>query len=99
MRLITRAQLVREIESQAIAAQQQISTVRAQMASKQREARLIQLTRSEVGSLPPETSVYEGVGKMSVFTPSLSLRLQVKLTDLAVRLGLSPCRCRPCRTS
>jgi hypothetical protein len=55
---------VREIESQAIAAQQQISLVRTQMAAKQREKRLAQLTRSEMSMLPPETRVYEGVGKM-----------------------------------
>jgi chaperonin cofactor prefoldin len=64
-------QLVREIESQAIAAQQQISLVRTQVASKQREMRLAQLTRSEMASLPSDTAVYEGVGKMYVVTPVL----------------------------
>jgi chaperonin cofactor prefoldin len=34
------------------------------MAAKQREMRLAQLTRSEISSLPPDTGVYEGVGKM-----------------------------------
>jgi chaperonin cofactor prefoldin len=57
-------QLVREIESQAIAAQQQISLVRTQLAGKQREMRLAQLTQSEISSLPHDTAVYEGVGKM-----------------------------------
>lgn len=55
---------MREIESQAIAAQQQISLVRSQTASKQREMRLAQLTRNEIASLPSDTAVYEGVGKM-----------------------------------
>jgi chaperonin cofactor prefoldin len=55
---------LREVETQAIAAQQQISLVRTQVASKQREMRLAQLTRSEISSLPPDTAVYEGVGKM-----------------------------------
>ncbi len=57
-------QLVREIESQAIAAQQQISLVRTQVASKQREMRMTQLTRGEIAALPADTAVYEGVGKM-----------------------------------
>ncbi|KAK4152261.1 ceramidase-domain-containing protein [Chaetomidium leptoderma] len=61
--------LVREIESQAIAAQQQISLVRTQVASKQREMRLAQLTSSEMASLPSDTPVYEGVGKMYVSPP------------------------------
>nr|BBE38610.1 prefoldin subunit 1 [Thermochaetoides thermophila] len=61
--------LVREIESQAIAAQQQISLVRTQIAAKQREMRLAQLTRSEISALPSDTDVYEGVGKMFVAVP------------------------------
>jgi chaperonin cofactor prefoldin len=56
--------LVREIESQAMAAQQQIGLVRTQLTAKQREMRLAQLTRSEISSLPSDTAVYEGVGKM-----------------------------------
>jgi chaperonin cofactor prefoldin len=55
---------VREIESQAIAAQQQIGLVRTQLASRQREMRLAQLTRAEISMLPPDTPIYEGVGKM-----------------------------------
>jgi chaperonin cofactor prefoldin len=57
-------QLVREIETQAIQAQQQISLVRTQLGAKQREKRLAQLTQSEISSLPSETPLYEGVGKM-----------------------------------
>ncbi len=57
---------MREIESQSIAAQQQISIVRTQLTAKQREVRLAQLTQNEISSLPAETPVYEGVGKMLV---------------------------------
>jgi chaperonin cofactor prefoldin len=60
---------VREIEAQSIAAQQQIGMVRTQLAAKQREMRLTQLTRSEISSLPPDTGVYEGVGKMWALSP------------------------------
>ena len=60
---------MREIESQSIAAQQQIGLVRTQIGSKQREMRLAQLTRSELSTLPTDTPVYEGVGKMYVFGP------------------------------
>ncbi|KAI0839013.1 Prefoldin [Hypoxylon sp. FL0890] len=61
--------LLREVETQAIAAQQQISLVRTQQASKQRELRMAQLTRTEMSSLPADTNVYEGVGKMFVALP------------------------------
>ncbi|KAF5663952.1 prefoldin subunit 1 [Fusarium heterosporum] len=56
--------LIREIESQALVAQQQIGLARTQMNSKQREQRLIKLTMSEMASLPHDAIVYEGVGKM-----------------------------------
>ncbi|KAK3902726.1 ceramidase-domain-containing protein [Staphylotrichum tortipilum] len=69
--------LVREIESQAIAAQQQISLVRTQVASKQREMRLAQLTRGEIASLPSDTAVYEGVGKMFVGIPAPALQAKL----------------------
>ncbi|CAK7264611.1 hypothetical protein SEPCBS119000_001086 [Sporothrix epigloea] len=65
--------LVREIETQAVQAQQQITIVRSQAAGKQREMRLAQLTRKELESLPSDTSVYEGVGKMFVAEPVASL--------------------------
>ncbi|KAL2132570.1 hypothetical protein VTI74DRAFT_3625 [Chaetomium olivicolor] len=76
--------LVREIESQAIAAQQQISLVRTQIASKQREMRLAQLTRSEISSLPTNTAVYEGVGKMfvSVPVPALQDKLSSQIKEI-----------------
>lgn len=58
------AQLVTEIETQAILAQQQINVVKTQIMGKQRDMRLLQLTSSEVSMLPSDTNVYEGVGKM-----------------------------------
>ncbi|TVY51547.1 putative prefoldin subunit 1 [Lachnellula cervina] len=61
--------LVQEIETQAIQAQQQINTVKSQIGLKQREIRMLQLTSSEVSTLPSDTPVYEGVGKMFVFSP------------------------------
>ncbi|KAK4188002.1 ceramidase-domain-containing protein [Podospora australis] len=75
--------LVREIESQAIAAQQQIGLVRTQLASKQREMRLAQLTRGEISTLPPDTAVYEGVGKMFVglSVPTLQDKLSSEVTE------------------
>ncbi|KAI1479840.1 Prefoldin [Daldinia eschscholtzii] len=66
--------LLREVETQAIAAQQQISLVRTQQTSKQRELRMAQLTRSEISSLPAGTNVYEGVGKMFVAMPVAEMK-------------------------
>lgn len=57
-------QLLQEIESRAIASQQQISLTKAHMTAKQRDIRMLQLTSKELSELPSETNVYEGCGKM-----------------------------------
>ncbi|QPG99062.1 hypothetical protein C2857_000749 [Epichloe festucae Fl1] len=76
--------LAREIETQAAAAQQQIGLARTQIAAKQREQRLVRLTLSELGILPTDTVVYEGVGKMfaSLPLPSLRQNLEEQAKDL-----------------
>ncbi|KAH7380859.1 Prefoldin [Cadophora sp. MPI-SDFR-AT-0126] len=62
--------LVQEIENQAIQSQQQIGIIRSQIAIKQREIRKLELTAKEVSELPSDTNMYEGVGKMFVFSPT-----------------------------
>ncbi|KAI9766088.1 MAG: hypothetical protein M1840_006795 [Geoglossum simile] len=76
--------LVQEIESRALQAQQQINVVKAQIAAKQRDIRLLQLTSSEVGSLPKGTNVYEGVGKMFIYSPMADVgkRLATEIGEL-----------------
>ncbi|MCJ1360423.1 MAG: hypothetical protein MMC33_010428 [Icmadophila ericetorum] len=61
--------LVHEIESQAIQAQREINVVKATIASKQRDVRLLELTSKELESLPANTNVYEGVGRMFINHP------------------------------
>jgi prefoldin subunit 1 len=56
--------LLQEIEQKAAFSQQQIGLVKAQIAAKNRESRMLELTKTEVESLPKDTNVYEGVGKM-----------------------------------
>ncbi|KAL5000486.1 hypothetical protein BDV10DRAFT_162125 [Aspergillus recurvatus] len=56
--------LLQEIESRVITSQQQIGITKAQMTSKNRDIRMLELTSKELSSLPTETKVYEGVGKM-----------------------------------
>lgn len=61
-----RPQLLQEIETRALASQQQMGITKAQMTAKQRDIRMLQLTSKELSELPSETKVYEGVGKMYV---------------------------------
>ncbi|PUU82375.1 Prefoldin [Tuber borchii] len=58
--------LMQEIEARAVFSQQQLQIVKSQMAAKQRDIRLLQLTSKELDTLPKSTKVYEGVGKMFV---------------------------------
>jgi hypothetical protein len=62
------------------------------MVSKQREMRLVQLTRGEMATLPADTAVYEGVGKMFVlFSIFAVLAAGVLLIDLSqVRWAARP---------
>lgn len=66
--------LLREIEANHVKSQQDISLARSQLASKQREKRLAQLTSTEISSLNPGTPLYEGVGKMFVSIPAPELK-------------------------
>jgi chaperonin cofactor prefoldin len=84
---------VQEIESRAIAAQQQISIVKTQIATKQRDIRLLQLTSSELGSLSKDTNVYEGVGKMYVLEDPFQLA-KLKLTFRLCQVRAHSNRCR-----
>ncbi|KAJ2985600.1 hypothetical protein NUW58_g5443 [Xylaria curta] len=77
-------ELLREVETQAIASQQQIALARTQQAAKQREMRMAQLTRTELSSLPTDTNVYEGVGKMFISLPVADMKgkLETQIKDL-----------------
>jgi len=57
-------QLLQEVETQALLSQQKISQAQAEINAKKRDARLNQLTSSELSQLSKDTNVYEGVGKM-----------------------------------
>lgn len=76
--------LLREVETQAIASQQQIALTRTQQVAKQREMRMAQLTRTEISSLPADANVYEGVGKMFISLPVTDMKgkLETQIKEL-----------------
>ena len=61
---LTFVEVLFEIEAKSVQSSQQMTVVKAQIASKSRDARILQLTSNELSSLPEGTPVYEGVGKM-----------------------------------
>jgi prefoldin subunit 1 len=62
--LLSVSQVLQEIGQKKAFAEQQLLIVRQQKVANSRENRMLQLTASEVESLPKDTKVYEGVGKM-----------------------------------
>ncbi|KAF2653901.1 Prefoldin [Lophiostoma macrostomum CBS 122681] len=61
--------ILQEIGQKKAFAERQLVVVKQQKTLKNIETRKLQLTASEMESLPKETKVYEGVGKMFVCTP------------------------------
>jgi len=53
-----------ELQSKFIHSQQQANTVKAQIAGKQRERKLAELTRRELDGLDDNTKTYKPIGKM-----------------------------------
>lgn len=84
---------MQEIEAQAITSQQQLNITKAQITAKQKNARLLELTSKELSSLPKETKVYEGVGKMYVYCSSVSFFSSGKLLTGSTT-GSSVSRCK-----
>ncbi|ESZ91075.1 KE2 family protein [Sclerotinia borealis F-4128] len=78
--------LVNEIQSQAIQAEQQISVVKSQISVKQREIRLLELTSTEVSTLPPNTNVYEGVADVDKRLHSETKDLKLDIENLGKKL-------------
>jgi prefoldin subunit 1 len=56
--------MLQEIGQKKAFSEQQLAIVRQQKMANTRQARMLQLTASEMEALPKETRVYEGVGKM-----------------------------------
>jgi len=67
-------QLLQEIEQKSAFAQQQLGIVKSQIASKNRESRMLQLSEVELDTLPKETPIYDGVGKMFVLTSTAEVK-------------------------
>ncbi|KAF2120526.1 Prefoldin [Lophiotrema nucula] len=81
--------VLQEIGQKKVFAEQQLSIVKQQQAVKNRETRMLQLTSSEVESLPKETKVYEGVGKMFICTPIPDVQKRLATESDAVKAELA----------
>ncbi|MCJ1430080.1 hypothetical protein MMC29_007995 [Sticta canariensis] len=81
--------LVQEIESQAKSAQREINVVKGAVATKQRDVRMLELTASELKQLGPGTKVYDGVGKMFVFSPTAEVEKRLSSETAELKSDIS----------
>ena len=57
-------QILNQIQQTAVSSQRAYNFAQQQMAAKQRERRIVQLTIDELSQLDNDTKMYKGVGKM-----------------------------------
>lgn len=58
-------QILQQIQTQAITSQRQLQMVKAQIGSKEKERKILELTMRELATIPgDDTKMYRGVGKM-----------------------------------
>ncbi|KAF2740008.1 Prefoldin [Polyplosphaeria fusca] len=81
--------IVQEIGQKKAFAEQQLVIVKQQTTAKNREGRMLQLTASEVESLPKDIKVYEGVGKMFVCTPVPDVQKRISKESDEVKFELA----------
>ncbi|WWD04427.1 hypothetical protein V865_002496 [Kwoniella europaea PYCC6329] len=58
--------ILTQIQQQAIQSQKQLSIVRAQIQSKEKEKKILSLTVRELDTVPRDGVMYKGVGKMFI---------------------------------
>ncbi|KAL1604593.1 hypothetical protein SLS59_003788 [Nothophoma quercina] len=81
--------MLQEIQQKMAFSEQQLLIVRQQKAARTREGRMLQLTSAEVSSLPAETKVYEGVGKMFVCTPIPDVQKRLETEEKAMKAEMT----------
>jgi prefoldin subunit 1 len=67
-----------EIEARAQSSQRELQGVKQALVQKQRMAKTIQLTLTEIDNLPKDTTLYQGVGKMFVLADEADLQKRLK---------------------
>ncbi|KAI8074366.1 Prefoldin [Gongronella butleri] len=65
-----------ELQAKYVSSQQQVNTTKAQIQAKQRERKMVDLTRRELDTLAPETKTYQPVGKMFMQAPLSKLKTE-----------------------
>ncbi|EMD42319.1 hypothetical protein CERSUDRAFT_110837 [Gelatoporia subvermispora B] len=70
-----------QIQQTAVQSQRALNISRQQIAAKERERRILQLTIEEITSLEGNVNLYKGVGKMFMMAPRPSLESELKAEE------------------
>ncbi|KAI9445405.1 Prefoldin [Lactarius indigo] len=73
-----------QIQQTAVQSQRALSVTRQQVANKERERRILQLTVSEIGQIENSANVYKGVGKMFMMVPRTTMEKDLKNQERAL---------------
>ncbi|KAL1663653.1 Prefoldin [Schizophyllum commune] len=77
----TLRKILNQIQQRAVSSQRAYNFAQQQMAAKQRERRIVQLTIDELSQLDNDTKMYKGVGKMFLMTPRKEMESELKAQE------------------
>ncbi|KAI5898796.1 Prefoldin [Schizophyllum commune H4-8] len=77
----TLRKILNQIQQTAVSSQRAFNFAQQQMAAKQRERRIVQLTIDELSQLDDDTKMYKGVGKMFLMTPRKEMESELKAQE------------------
>ncbi|GBE77517.1 Prefoldin [Sparassis latifolia] len=70
-----------QIQQTAVQSQRALNVSRQQIAAKERERRILQLTIEEITSLQGDVNLYKGVGKMFMMVPRPTMEKELKTEE------------------
>lgn len=85
----TLRKILEQIQTQAVISQRSLNVARAQIQAKEKEKKILQLTMRELGTMPPESKMYKGVGKMFMAQPRAAITAEQTAQDKALNEDLS----------
>jgi len=70
-----------QIQTTAVQSQRALAASRQQIAAKDRERRILQLTIDEINGLGDNVNLYKGVGKMFMMEPRPAMQKELKSSE------------------
>jgi prefoldin subunit 1 len=74
----TLRKILNQIQTTAVQSQRSLTVARQQIAVKDRDRRILQLTIDEISHMEGDVNLYKGVGKMFLMTPRATMEQELK---------------------